>query len=215
MPGVTVTNLGAVAGIDAETDAELRDACKAKLGSLSVRGPRGAYEYAVRVATRLDGSPVNVNRLSVSSSSSTGIVNVYVASPSGAPLADDILRVGESIEAVARPEAVTVNVLAATSVAVVRDLTVWAKRLDGVSADDIKAMVEQALLAELVTYPIGGYKKPPSDQGYLYGDFIAGVAKAAHASIFDIDGSGADVALGPGEVADLESTVTVRLVEAA
>src|SRR5205085_11030974 len=107
----------------------------------------------------------------------------------------------------------TVNVNAATGVPVTRTLTVWCKRVDGVSASDVKALVEAKLAAEIQEYPVGGIAKPPSIQGYLYADFLAGVAKSAHSSIFDIDGTGSDVALAVGEVATLAVTVNVRIVD--
>ena len=92
-------------------------------------------------------------------------------------------------------------------------LTVWARRTAGVSADDIKLMVLAALSQMIETYPIGGIRKPPSLQGYLYADAVAGTAKAAHASIFDVDGVGSDMAINAGEVATLEATVNVTIVD--
>lgn len=214
MAGVSVTNVASVVGSNAESDAELREACKNKLAAISVRGPRGAYAFAVRAALRPDGTPVDINRLSISPSSSTGTVTVYVASPSGAPSAADIGYVRDSVEEIARPDSVTAYVLPATTVPFSRTLTVWAKRTDGVSSEDVKKLVEDALVVEIAEYEIGGIPKPPSTQGYLYADFIAGVAKGAHASIFDIDGSGSDLALNPGEVATLASVVVdVHIVE--
>jgi hypothetical protein len=211
--GVTVTNPEAVVGNDAETDEELRTACRNKLAALSVRGPRDAYAFAVREAKRPDGSSVDINRQQVSPSSSTGTVTVYVASPSGAPSPTDIQYVEESIEAIARPDSVTVTVLAATEVPLTRTVTVWARRTSGVSAESIKTAVEKALIDEIKVYPIGGIPKPPSSQGYLYEDFLAGVVKGAHLSIYDVDGLGDDVALAPGDVVTLAATVTVRIVE--
>lgn len=212
LDGVTVTNAAAVVGTDAESDDELKTKCRNKLSALSMRGPRGAYEYAVTTATRPDTSPVNINRHAVSPSSSTGTVTVYCAAPSGAPDPLDLGYVRDRIEEVARPDSVTVTVLAATEVPIARDLTIWAKRTNGVSSDDIKDMVEDALLAAVTEYDIGGIPKPPSSQGYLYADFLAGIAKSAHSSIFDIDGTGADIALNPGQVAILTATVSVRIV---
>jgi hypothetical protein len=211
---VTVTNAEAVVGSDEESDVDLRLACRNKLGAISVRGPRGAYAYAVRAATRGDGTPVDINRISISPSSSTGVVTVYVASPTGTPTPTDIDYVKASIEDIARPDSVTANVLPVTEVPFARTLTVWARRTDGVSAADIKALVERALVVEIASYPIGGIPKPPSTTGYLYSDFVSGVAKGAHASIYDIDGAGSDFALAPGQVATLASpSISVRIVE--
>ena len=114
---------------------------------------------------------------------------------------------------IARPETATATVAAATPVTITRTLTVWAKRTDGVAAADIKSLVETALVREAPSYPIGGIPKPPSTQGYVYADFISGVAKAAHSTIFDVDGAGADVALAAGEVAVFAISANVRLVE--
>lgn len=213
LAGVVVTNPLAVVGADAEDDADLRQRCRDKLSTLSPRGPRGAYAYAVRTATRPDGSAVDINRWQISPSSSTGVVTVYVASPSGAPDPTDMTYVANRIEEVARPDSVTVNVLAASPVAIARNLTVWCRRVDGLTATDIETLVNNALLAEITSYPIGGISKPPATQGYLYADFLAGVVKSAHSSIYDVDGTGADIAISPGQVAVLATTITVRIIE--
>jgi hypothetical protein len=213
MLGVTVTNASAVAGSDAEADADLRQRCRDKLGALSLNGPRGAYAYAAKSATRADGTPVDINRISVSASSSTGIVTIYAASPSGTPLSTDLAFVRTSIENIARPDSVTVNLLGATPVALTTSLVIWMRRTDGVAAADIASLAQAALLTMIQTYPIGGIVKPPSTQGYLYGDNIAGTAKSVHASIYDIDGA-ADLALNPGEVATLAASITVNVVDA-
>lgn len=212
---VTVTNELAVWGADEESDPELRTVCRAKLASISVRGPRGAYEYAALRATRPDGSYVDINRVAISRGSSKGKVTMYCASPSGAPLSTDIDYVSENVEKVARPDSVTKEVLAASNVALARSLTIWAIRTDGVSADDLKSLAEKKLEIAMRAYKIGGIAKPPSTQGYLYADYIAGVVKSAHDSIFDVDGTGDDLPLNPGQVAVLSTEIDVRLVEAA
>jgi uncharacterized phage protein gp47/JayE len=213
LPGVVVTNLAAVVGSDAEKDPDLRVRSKNRLAVISGKGPRGAYAYAVRSAVRPDGSAVDINRLRVSPSSSTGIVTVHVASPAGAPLDTDLPYVEASIETYARPDTVTVNLLAAAPVAYTRDLIVWARRVDGLTAPDLALLVSNALLEMTQAYPIGGIAKPPLVQGYLYADGIVGTAKSAHPAIFDVDGAGADIALAVGEVATLAATIDVRIVE--
>lgn len=215
LAGVNVTNPRAFIGVDAENDQELRQACKDKLGALSVRGPRTAYAFAVREAKRNDGSPVNINRSRRSTSSSKGQVFVWLASPSGTPVPDDITAVEESIEAIARPDTVTVFVAAATEVAVARTLDVWVQQRDGVSAADVKSTIETAFVREGALYPIGGIAKRPSTQGKLYADWLAGVAKHAWPDVFDVDGTGADVNLAEGEFAQLEVAVNVHLQEVA
>jgi len=214
LPGVTVTNSTAVVGSDAELDPALQQRCKDKLATLSGLGPRGAYSYAVRSAVRTDGSIVDINRLSISPSSSTGVVTVYVASPAGAPSTADLDFIRASIESTARPDTVTVNVFAATALPLTKTITVWAKRTDGLSADDLTALVNTALVLMIRDYPIGGFTKPPSTSGFLYASTIDGTAKSAHPAVFAVDGVGGDLAMSPGQVATLATTINIRFSEA-
>jgi len=211
--GVTVTNAEAVYGSDEETDADLRQRCIDKLGAISVRGPRGAYRYAVTSAKRPDGSPVDINRVAISPSSSTGTVSVTCASPSGVPVASDLDYVRDNIEAIARPDSVTATVQAATALVVARTLTVWATRTQGLLASDLAALCLAAIDPVTRSYPIGGYPKPPVTQGYLWEDYVTGLVKNAHPSIYDVDGFGADVPIAPGEVVSFVPTFIIRIVE--
>ncbi len=52
MLGVTCTNATAVVGVDEETDEDLRVRCREKLSALSPDGPKAAFSYFARVATR-------------------------------------------------------------------------------------------------------------------------------------------------------------------
>jgi len=62
-------------------------------------------------------------------------------------------------------------------------------------------------------YPIGGIPKPPATQGYLWTTTIDGTIKAAHPSIYAVDGLGSDLAMSAGQVATLATTLTIRLTE--
>ncbi len=210
--GVTISNPLSVAGSDEQDDESLRETCRNKIAALSLLGPRGAYAYAVDVALRLDGSPVDINRREVVEDPDTGTVTVYSASPAGTPLADDLTAIRLSVETWARPDSVTAVVVGATPVAFTKDLIVWAKATPGLDEETVQTAVEDALVTMIASYPIGGENKPPDLQGYLFATNIEGTAKAAHASIFAIDGVGVDLAIGVGEVATLAATVDVRLV---
>lgn len=213
LDGLTVANALPVLGVDAWVDATLRAACLAKLGALSMLGPRGAYQYAIRTATLTDGTPVNVNRLSISPSSSTGIVTIYLASPSGPVTTDDLTAVKANIEAIARPDTVTVNSFNTTTVAYAPSLIVWARANKGVDAGTIAAEVSAALAAYASLYDIGGVAKPPSSQGYVYDESVRAVAQAADPAIFAVDSvGGVDLALAASQTAALTSTIDVRLV---
>lgn len=213
LPGVTCTNAASIVGSDAEADPDLQARSLNRLAVISGLGPRGAYAFAVRSAVRGDGSAVFVNRQRISPSSSTGVVTVVVASPNGAPLSSDLPFISASIEQYARPDTVTVNLVAATPLPLTETITVWATSSPGATAPDIATLVATALTNAMTTYPVGGIAKPPSTQGYLYGDFVAGVAKSAHSSIFDIDGADSDTLMNTTDVATLAATISVRFVQ--
>lgn len=211
--GLSVTNDAPVLGQDGWTDSTLVAACLAKLGALSMLGPRGAYQYAIQTATLTDGSPVNVNRFSISASSSTGQVTIYLASPSGPVTTQDITAVVANIEAFARPDSVTVFVNNTTTVSYSSSLIVWARAGKGVDATVIHDEVVAAIEAYASVYDIGGIAKPPSSLGYMYDEAIRAVAQAADPAIFDVDSvGGVDLLIGPSETALIGSTVEVRLV---
>ncbi len=212
--GVSCTNPLAVLGLDAWTDEILRAACRAKLGSLSLMGPRGAYLYAIAVAVSpTTGQPVNVNRSSVSASSSTGTVTVYIASPTGPVTSDDIAGVVNSIERWARPDSVTATVLSVTVVSYTATLTVYARNAPGLVASTIHDEVEAALLALQENYAIGGHPKTAGGPGFLYQQEIEATATSADPAIYAVESvGGADLSVPPGHVAAIASTVTVRLI---
>jgi uncharacterized phage protein gp47/JayE len=213
LPSVTCSNAAAVIGSDEELDADLRARCLARLGVLGGKGPRSAYEYAIRSATRIDGSPVDINRFSLTPSTTTGVITIYVASPSGAPVAADVTAVADSIEALARPDTVTATTLAASPVALTDSLTVWARKsaAAGLDAAGLQALVEAALEAMIRDYPIGGLAKTPATTYYLFGSETVGAAQSAHVSIYAVDGA-VDHVLTAGQVATLSATIDVRLV---
>jgi Baseplate J-like protein len=110
MLGVSCTNPNPVLGSDGLTDPQIR---QLNTNSLGVRGsnfgPRSAYAYAIQTATNvISGLPVNVNRWSISISSHTGQVTIFVASPAGPVITSDLQGISNSIERFARPDGITV-----------------------------------------------------------------------------------------------------------
>ena len=216
MLGVTCTNPSAIVGVDGPNDATIRTICTNKLGSLSSRGPSSAYSYAVQVATGvISGLPVNINRSTVTPSSSTGVVQLYVASPSGAASADDINGVIASCNLIAVPDAVTLFVFSANPVPDTSAYTVWVQS-NGVPA----ATIQAAIVAQLasfysspITSPIGGLKTDA-------GNFIFATGKAgaigdavynAGAALVSVEGA-VDTPMSVGTVCTNSTSVTVRLV---
>lgn len=210
--GVTISNPASVVGTDDESNEELRAHCRSARAARSLNGPRGAYDLAVREAKRLDGSSVDINRISQPQAGSDGTVRLYLASPSGEPLTSDLDIVRTSIENIARPDGVKALVSAAAAKPINLDMTVWARKTAGLDESGLRSLVLNALTLLVRDYPIGGIAKSPfSTQGYLYEGALGGAAKSAHPAVFDTDGA-VDVPLAPGEVAVLTANVTVRFV---
>ena len=210
--GVTVRNLEAIVGLDEESDVELRAACQAKVESLSDLGPRGAYQWAVREARRLDGTPTAINRVFVPEGSATAIVRVILAAASGTPSAGDVTAAKTSIEARSRPSGIGVDVVAAAEVIYAPTATVWVQRTNGLDLDAIRDQASQAIANGLRSYPIGGFKKPLAQQGALYTDWVKGACRV-HPSVFDVDLSDeTDRHLAYNEVASWGGSILVRTV---
>jgi hypothetical protein len=218
--GVTGTNPASVVGLDPPTDAAIRQLCLNSLGARSVRGPRTAYAYAIQVALNtVTGNPVNINRWTVSSDSHTGDVSVVVASPSGTPDPNDVAGVVVSIEANARPDAVTVTTSGASVVPYSPVVTPWVIAPVGVSAAQLQTAIATAITNFLdgPQSPIGGNAAaddahPLGFSGVL-GPSIIGAAAIGVATIPDctlVSLLGAtDLGLTPTQVAS--DGVTVAL----
>lgn len=208
--GVTVTNAEAVVGLEEETDVELRAACRARLAAISELGPVGAYEWAVREARRLDGTPTAINRVHIPEGTWDAIVRVTLASPAGAPIAGDITAATLSIGERARPSGIKVEVAAAIEAPFARTATIWTRRTNGLDLDALGVQAGQAIAAGFGGYQIGGIKKPSALKGALYTDWVKGWCKV-HPAVFDVDLSDeTDLELEPDEVATWAGTVQVR-----
>ena len=183
---------------------------RAKLVSVNDLGPRGAYLWAVRQATRLDGTPTAINRVSVPEGSWDAVVRVILASASGAPVAGDLTAATTSIEARTRPSAIKVDVQPAVVAPYGRGVTIWVQRTNGLNLDAIQAAANTAISSSFSTYPIGGIRKPSQPQGALYSDWVKGACRV-HASIFDVDLSDeSDMILASDAVPTWTGSVQVR-----
>lgn len=210
MLSVTCSNAAPILGTDDETDTSLRQRCSDKLGSLSVRGPRTAYSFAVRSALN-GGVPVNINRVSVLLDPPSGTVQVFMASPSGAPSTGDFNAAKANVEALARPDCVTVLYFAATTVNYTATLTVWTTSVPGLAAADFIAGIQTALDNFFETYPIGGIAATgfAIPQG-VFSSAIDGVVKGAFPSIFAVSGA-VDLALSGAQVA-VNNVTTINVI---
>jgi hypothetical protein len=204
---VTVVNPAPIQGLDADPPALIITKCQTAIAGRSYKGPNGAYKNAVVTAKNSTGNPVNVNRRIVSTDPTTGFITVYVASPTGAPTADDLNAVNLNVAQVAEPNGITATAVACTGVPLHASptvVTIWATGAGVVAAEDIYLAVLAALEAWLPLYPISGLATPPSEQGYVFGTWLDGIVKGASPLIFQIVGF-ADVPLATGQVAELNS----------
>lgn len=210
LANVTVSNPLAIIGLDAETDAALVQRCLAKKGTWSQLGPRSAYKSAAISAQLSPGVPTTINRVTVSPFSSTNTVTVTCATPTGTPSPAELAAVVANIEAQARPDSTTCNVVGATTLATARTITIWSK---AGTASLIQTNAQAALLAMIQAYPIGGISETQGGQGYLWADHIRSTVQAVDPTIFHVDLSDTtDLALGASQVAVDGSTIVVRVV---
>jgi hypothetical protein len=233
MLGVSCTNPNPILGIDGLTDAALRTLNTNSLGVRgSAYGPRSAYAYAISVAVNsVTGLPVNVNRQSISVSSHTGAVTIYVASPEGTVSTTDLEGISNSIEALARPDGVTVlpglpgypsAPASATVVNYTAAIVVYVAAPSGVTTSGLQTLVTNALSTwfEGPTNPIGGLTASDDTYSNFTGIFESGVIGLIGAAVASspgcvllstkFGGSG-DLALVAGEVAAWAPSVPVQI----
>ena len=183
LTGVTVTNLAALIGLDAETDAALRVRCLAKTGVLSPNGPSDAYRFLALSATTDDGTPAAVTRVTTTPDGE-GNVSVLVATAIGTvtgSIGDTTTPLGavdEAIQTQAVPLAVTATVTSATALEIVITYELWVRATIGQTAAQLITTIEAALILFMSTQPIGGSRKVPGG-GFVFLDAIEGVIAEA------------------------------------
>lgn len=167
--GVTCSNATAAVGVDEESEPSLRQRCRDKLGSLSAAGPKDAYNYVARTSA-LTGTTA-VNRTRSVGDTTTGVVTVYLAGPSGAVAAPDVTLVQTAIEQWAAPLGITPTATSATAVTVAVTYDLWLYASVGVTQPEAEAAVQSALETLFLSHPIGGdvITVPP---GALYHSLI-------------------------------------------
>ncbi|MDP9034203.1 MAG: baseplate J/gp47 family protein, partial [Myxococcota bacterium] len=229
---VTCSNPVTAVGLDPPTNARLQQMCLDWLAFRSVRGPRGAYGWAISgtdpktgapLATNIvTGAQVNINRWLVSSASHIGDVLVVITSPTGTVDSNDLAGVVQSIEKNVRPDGVSFAVSPATPVPYVAALVVYVRAPPAVTADALQAAITTALSAFFAEYPIGG--ETVSDDAHpggftgltgtaITGAAAVGVATLAGATLMSVMGA-PDLAMTALQVAtDTDAlSVTVRII---
>lgn len=163
LTGVTGTN-GVVGGtswisrtgIDAESDAKLRERNRTKWARLSPNGPIAAYINMALEATNGSGDPVGVTRATVdpSNPNGPGTLSVYLANATATATAQQVLDVQAYIDARKAPGAI-VTVAAATEVPINTSAFLLTERGAGANA---KLEYEQQQKDYINGLPIGGFQ---------------------------------------------------------
>lgn len=159
---VTCSNAAAFVGIDGETDPELRDRCRAKLGALSPNGPADAYRY-IALTQEYNGG-ANINRAVVLPSSGNSTVSLIVAGPDGAPSGGDVTKVQTAIDSYATPDTVTATAFAATNQDLSYTVTAIVSTDAKLTDSDWQGAIKVALVEWVRSLPIGGLRlaDPPA-----------------------------------------------------
>ena len=176
LPGVVVSNAAAVVGSDEDTDPELRELCRLKLGSLSPNGAADAYRFVAFSAVDSDDVSIGVNRIAVIPDG-VGGVDVYVADTSGTlsgsvgDTSTSLGKVDDDIQTQVVPEAITATVQAATPKSIAVTYTLWIEDTLGLSTSQVEALIAAELATYINNQPVGGDIISPAS-GFIYGPAI-------------------------------------------
>jgi hypothetical protein len=184
LPGITATNPAALVGRDEELDPALRQRCREKTATLSPFGPKDAYHYLAKSATRVaTGELIGVTRVKLVPDGVGGIT-AYVATGSGNVLgtmldtSTDLGAVHAQLDAYAAPLSITVTTTSATPKAIGVTYEAWVADTINKTNDEIHTAVETKLVAWMAAQPIGGYAISPAP-GRVYVEAIEGVIAEA------------------------------------
>ncbi len=193
---VTCTNATAAVGLDEESDASLRDRCRAKLGMLSPNGPATAYDFVVRDSTLTGVSDITRSR--TLSDSATGDVITYVAGASGSVAGASVTAAQAAVERWATPLCITPEVRNSGNVTIDIEYDAWIYDSVGEETADIEAKVVTDLAAMFAARPIGGDVIAPATEGKIYVSLIEATIKASypnHTFRVRVDGADTDLTL--------------------
>jgi|WetSurMetagenome_2_1015567.scaffolds.fasta_scaffold00291_12 hypothetical protein len=218
MVGCSATNDSPIVGQDRE-DADLyRARCKLAMARVSLNGAEDAYLYYANTfpdgepLTNVNGQKVGINRVQATQASSTGRVVVYFANSSGPASAIDIEAANGNISnnAIITPDAITYSGVQAVSLPIRIGGTARVKRRAGLSVDDVKVGIVQAIARYGKTVPIGGVERDTQGNGRIYTRDIEDAAKLGYSGLYAMavtTPNASYVSVPVGNVAVLQSYV--------
>lgn len=207
LDGVTCTNATAAVGIDEQDESVTRQQCKDMQDATSPDGARGAYAYFARNPDY--GGTSAITRVRTYGDSTTGVVTIYFAGPSGGSSAADVALAQLAIVTWCLPLCITLVAAAATNVTIAVTYELWLYKSCNKTVAEVRTAVSTALGVLFSARPIGGDVVAPATTGKIYqSDILATIVKAIpegfRASVTVPSG---DTALTNGQVAVL-GTVT-------
>lgn len=207
LDGVTCTNATAAVGIDEQDESVTRQQCKDMQDATSPDGARGAYAYFARNPDY--GGTSAITRVRTYGDSTTGVVTIYFAGPSGGSSAADVALAQLAIVTWCLPLCITLVAAAATNVTIAVTYELWLYKSCNKTVAEVRTAVSTALGVLFSARPIGGDVVAPATTGKIYqSDILATIVKAIPEGFrASVSAPSGDTALTNGQVAVL-GTVT-------
>ncbi len=198
--GVTCTNPVALAGLNAESDPDIRQRCRDSLAAKALGGIKRAYDFIARSAVREDGSAIGVTRVKVMPPPGDGTVDVFIASASGEVAAPDVAIVQTDFDEKVTAYGFDATAITATNVSITAPGTIWIPSSLGLNTAAARLLVFNALAAYVGTLPIGGVVISPAT-GKVYWRALLGIVEGSISGMLKaVLSSEADVSIAVGEV---------------
>jgi uncharacterized phage protein gp47/JayE len=216
--GLTCSNPVALAGIDGESDEDLRQRCRDSLAALALGGIANAYDFFAKSAVREDGTAIGVTRVKVMPAPGDGTVDVFIASASGAVAIDDVAIVQADFDEHVTPYGFDATAISASNVSITVPCEIWIPASLGLAEADAQTLVFDALEAYVQTLPIGGVVITPAT-GKVYWRALLGIVEGSIPGMLkaELDNE-LDTSIADGEVpvwgGDLIDTVVNQVVGA-
>ena len=214
LAGVTCASTTAAVGVDVPAESVTRQNCRDMQDALSPDGARGAYSYFARNPDY--GGTAAITRTRVYGDSTTGVVTMYLAGPSGGSSAADVALAQEAVIEWCTPLCITPTLTAASNVTVAVTYELWIYKSCNKTVAEIKDAVEDALTLMFSERPIGGDIIAPATTGKLYQALISKTILDTYSQGFRVSVTtpSGDTSLTNGQVAVLGTiTATVNLVD--
>jgi hypothetical protein len=173
LPGVDATNETAAQALDAESPASIEQGSRERLGPMSPSGPKDAYN-SVAKDVELTGAP-GVTKARTFTDSTTGVVTLLLAGPSGAVSSEDVDLVEAAVVQWATPGCITPDVSSAINKVVNVAGEIWLYDDIGRNSDEVAQESELGLREFFLERPISGDIIEGDPNGFV---FQEGVKKA-------------------------------------